>query len=339
MKILYGIQGTGHGHISRAREIIPLLSEQSSVDIILSGTNCRMQLEGVPVSQKRGISLAYDSNGSVSYLQTALNIHPVQFLQDVHNLEISKYDLVISDYEPISAWAALNSGIPSIALSHQAAFLSSKSPRPKNRSLFSEQVLKHFAPCHRPVGFHFQRYDTFILPPIIRRDVRELEPTTKNHITVYLPAFDHELLVSVFRQIPQVEWHIFSPGCDISYQTENIWVQPVGNVPFLNSMKRSTGVITSAGFETCAETMYLGKKLLVLPIKNQYEQLCNAAALNAMGIQVIKNMDATFKEQVNYWLKNATPVQLTESADTGHLTKKLVRYAGMKRKLKLRYAG
>lgn len=339
MRILYGIQGTGHGHISRAREIIPLLSEQSSVDIIMSGTNCRMQLEGVPVSRKRGISLAYDSNGSVSYLKTALNIQPVQFLQDVHELDISKYDLVISDYEPISAWAALNSGIPSVALSHQAAFLSNKSPRPENKSLFSEQVLKHFAPCHRPVGFHFQRYDSFILPPIIRRDVRGLEPETENHVTVYLPAFDHELLVSVFRGCPQVEWHLFSPDCETAYRTENVCVQPVGNEPFLNSMKRSLGVVTSAGFETCAETMFLGKKLLVIPIKNQYEQLCNAAALNAMGIHVIKKIDHTFKEKVVHWLQDATPVTLNESVDTGHLTKKLVRYAGMKRKVKLRYAG
>lgn len=299
MKILYGIQGTGHGHISRAREILPLLSEKAEIDVLLSGYNCNMALEDIRIIQKRGISLAYDSNGSVSYLKTAKQLQPVTFLQDVNSLNVKNYDLVISDYEPVTAWAAIHSKVLSVGLSHQAAFLSPKSPRPARRSLMAEQVLKHFAPCNRPVGFHFRRYDSFILPPIIRKDVRELQTTTGNHVTVYLPAFDHQTLVSIFRKCDSVDWHLFSPLCDQPYVKENVQVFPVGNKPFLESMKRSVGVVTSAGFETCAETMYLGKKLLVIPIRNQYEQLCNAAALNKLGVHVISKLDATFKDKID----------------------------------------
>lgn len=327
MKILYGIQGTGHGHISRAREIIPLLSEQADVDVLLSGYNCKMNLENIPVLQKRGISLAYDSNGSVSYLKTALGIQPVRFLKDVHALNIKNYDLIISDYEPITAWASIHSTIPTVGLSHQAAFLSDKSPRPKKYSLFSEQILKHFAPCRQPIGFHFQRYDSFILPPIIRRDVRNLSMESGEHITVYLPAFDHQILTSVFLQCPQVEWHLFSPLCDEPYQKENIHVKPVGNLSFLESLRSSLGVITSAGFETCAETMFLGKKLLVVPIRNQYEQLCNAAALQKMGITVIEEFNSVVKNKIAQWISEAPVIQLHQAADTKYLTRKLIRFA------------
>lgn len=330
MKILYGIQGTGHGHISRAREILPHLSEKAEIDVLLSGYNCNMCLEDIRVIQKRGISLAYDSHGSVSYLKTAQMIQPVTFLQDVNSLDVKKYDLVISDYEPISAWAAINSKVLSIGLSHQAAFLSDKSPRPAKKSLFAEQVLKLFAPCNRPVGFHFRRYDSFILPPIIRKEVRDLSPTIENHVTVYLPAFDHETLVSIFRQCNSVEWHLFSPLCDQPYVKENVHVFPVGNKSFLESMMRSIGIVTSAGFETCAETMFLGKKLLVVPILNQYEQLCNAAALQNMGVHVISKLDSSFKQKVDVWLNTAPVIQLAESADTEHLTQKLVRFASHK---------
>jgi len=332
MKILYGIQGTGHGHISRAREILPLLSERAEIDVLLSGYNCNMALEDIRVIQKRGISLAYDSNGSVSYLKTAMQLQPVTFLQDVNSLDVKNYDLVISDYEPVTAWAAINSKVLSVGLSHQAAFLSAKSPRPVRRSLMAEQVLKHFAPCNRPVGFHFRRYDSFILPPIIRKDVRELQATAGNHVTVYLPAFDHETLVSIFRKCNRVDWHLFSPLCDQPYVKENVHVFPVGNKPFLESMKRSVGVVTSAGFETCAETMYLGKKLLVIPIRNQYEQLCNAAALKKLGIHVISKLEASFKDKVDLWISDAPIIHLDEAADTEHLTDKLVRFASRKRK-------
>jgi uncharacterized protein (TIGR00661 family) len=329
MNILYGIQGTGHGHISRAREIIPLLTELADVDVLISGYNCNMNLEDISVSHKRGISLAYDANGSVSYLKTALQIKPVTFLRDVHSLDIKKYSLVISDYEPVSAWAAINKKVPSIALSHQASFLSEKSPRPKHRSLFAEQILKNFAPSKRAIGFHFRRYDSFIEPPIIRTDVLNMETSAGSHVTVYLPAFDHETLISVFQQFPSIEWHLFSPLCEQRYEDKNIIVNPVGNLPFLKSLKSGMGVVTSAGFETCAEAMFLGKKLLVIPIRNQYEQLCNAAALEQTGIHVIKNIDSSFTNKVQKWIDEAPVIYLNDVADTKALTSKLVRYARM----------
>ena len=39
MKILYAIQGTGNGHLSRAREFIPALAARTSMDVLISGTN------------------------------------------------------------------------------------------------------------------------------------------------------------------------------------------------------------------------------------------------------------------------------------------------------------
>ncbi len=326
MKILYGIQGTGHGHISRAREILPLLSEKTDVDVIISGYNCHMKLDGADVLQKRGLSLAYDSRGSVSYLKTALQLKPITFIQDVQSINPTNYDLVISDYEPVTAWATLNSKTPGVALSHQASFLSKKSPRPNKRSFLAEQLLRNFAPCNQSIGFHFKRYDTFILPPIIRRDVLNIEPTKGDHITVYLPAFDHQLLIPIFHQFPEKEWHLFSPSCSEYFKDKNVHVNPVGNQSFLKSMKSGLGVVTSAGFETCAETMFLGKKLLTIPIKNQYEQLCNAAALNKMGIHVVYKIDSSFREKISDWLKNAPIIPLNEVADTEHLTDKLVRF-------------
>lgn len=319
MKILYGIQGTGHGHISRAREIIPILSQKADVDVLMSGYNCSMNLDDVEVIQKRGVSLTYDSEGSVSYLKTAFNLKPITFIRDIKNLDVRNYDLIISDFEPVTAWASQQKNVFSVALSHQASFISSKSPRPAKKSAIGEQILKHFAPCTSPIGFHFQRYDSFILPPIIRRDVRTLSTKKGNHVTVYLPAFDHQFLLQKFLMIPQVEWHIFSPDCKSTYSAMNVTINPVGNKPFLDSMKSSFGVITGAGFETCAEAMFLGKKLLAIPISNQYEQYCNAAALQKMGVQTLRKIDKSFVKVVRNWVAETPAVQLTEIADTAKL--------------------
>jgi len=327
MKILYGIQGTGHGHISRAREILPELSNVANVDVLISGTNCKMTLDGQEVEQRRGLSLSYDSKGGVSYLKTALELHPVRFLKDVNSLDMEQYDLVISDFEPISSWAAVKAGVNSISLSHQAAFLSNRVPRPAVKSHLSEQVLRRFAPCREAIGFHFLKYDHFIEGPIIRSEIRSLSPYQGDHITVYLPAFDPELLTSVFSGFKQVRWEIFSPACDSEQIINNVTIRPVGNQPFLKSFEASIGVITSAGFETSAEAIFLGKKLMVVPIKNQYEQLCNAEALKMLGVQVAHRLDESFTEKVNELLSGKQYHRIPEFADAQSVVQKILRLA------------
>lgn len=332
MKILYGIQGTGHGHISRAREIIPQLSRYAELDVLISGYNCHMNLEGIEMIRKRGISLAYDSNGKVSYFKTALQLKPFSFITDIQSIQPENYDLVLSDYEPVTAWASIYSPTPTVALSHQASFLSNKSPRPAKKSLIAEKILSSFAPCKAAIGFHFHRYDKFILPPVIREEVLGLEPEHGKHITVYLPAFAPQKLLPVFKQFKSIDWHLFSPLCEEAYSSDNVLVCPVGNRPFLNSLKTAEGVVAGAGFETCAEAMFLGKKLLAIPIRNQYEQLCNAASLENMGVMTWNDTNlSSFSNRLSSWLTDANVVQLNEIADTGHLAEKLVRYAKIKK--------
>ena len=332
MKILYGIQGTGHGHISRAREIVPKLKEMADVDILVSGYNCNMKLEAAKIEYKRGISLTYNSKGSVSYYKTLQNLKPTTFLRDIRELDLTPYDLVISDFEPVTAWASKTQGVLSIAMSHQASFLSTQSPRPQKKSALGESILKYFAPCSKHIGFHFQRYDSFILPPVIRHDVMELVPKQGDHITVYLPAFDHRFLIRMFRQIPDAEWHIFSPGCKEAFFIQNVKIHPVSNSTFLKSLENSYGVMAGAGFESCAEAMYLGKKLLAIPISNQYEQYCNEAALKKMGVRTMRKIDNRFFDAARDWIKNAPVVQLREIADTQVLAESLVSHSGSKSK-------
>lgn len=49
-------------------------------------------------------------------------------------------------------------------------------------------------------------------------------------------------------------------------------------------------MLCGAGFETPAEVLHLNKKLLVVPMKSQYEQHCNAAALKKLGVPVLKKV-------------------------------------------------
>lgn len=318
MNILYGIQGTGHGHISRAKELLPELCKHAAVDVLISGYACQLELENDITYRKRGISLKYDSTGGVAILETLRQFNPIRFISDIQSIPLRKYDLVISDYEPVSSWAARIAGVPSVSMSHQAAFMSPKTPRPVKQSVIAEQLLQKFAPTDKLIGFHFKRYDHFIEPPLIREEIQELHPVNEAHITVYMPAYHSMALAGMLQKFSQVDWHVFSPDCRKPQQLSNVWLRPVSHQKFLESVEMCCGVMTSAGFEMCSEAMFLGKKLLAVPIRNQYEQLCNTAALEQMGVTTLESLEG--KEHAIWsWLKQETIITLKEIADPARI--------------------
>jgi uncharacterized protein (TIGR00661 family) len=307
----------------RAEELLPEFGKYANVDVLISGYGSDMKLETEVTYRKRGVSLEYNSRGAVATLKTLGKFAPIRFLRDIQGVPLDQYDLVISDYEPISSWAAKLTGTRCLALSHQAAFLSPKTPRPVRRQRLPEQLLKRFAPAKEAVGFHFQRYDRFIEPPLIRDAIQQLSSTDKGHITVYLPSYHPANLTSVFQRLPRIDWHLFSSHCQHSRQQKNVWVRPLGRQAFLDSLQNCSGVVAGAGFELCAEAMYLGKKLLAIPIAGQYEQQCNAAALRKMGVTVTPDIEGQC-DRLHEWIASGKAIQLEEIADPDEIVTAII---------------
>jgi len=75
-------------------------------------------------------------------------------------------------------------------------------------------------------------------------------------------------------------------------------------------MAESKGIVSNAGFGTTSEALFLKKKLLVIPMKSQYEQHCNAAMLKSMGVTVIKKLKKKNKEKFKDWLNDKSIVRV-----------------------------
>ncbi|MEY3711417.1 MAG: hypothetical protein RL104_200, partial [Bacteroidota bacterium] len=69
MKLLYAVQGTGNGHVARARHLIPVLSAYADVTVWISGTESQVDLPVAPARRFAGISLKYNRRGGLSYLK------------------------------------------------------------------------------------------------------------------------------------------------------------------------------------------------------------------------------------------------------------------------------
>ncbi|HCN83020.1 MAG TPA: glycosyl transferase [Sphingobacteriaceae bacterium] len=302
MRILYAIQGTGNGHISRAREIIPLLQRYGHVDTLVSGTQADVSLNEPVTYKLHGFSLIFGKNGGVDYWTSYKIMNLAQLYRDIRSLPLHKYDLIINDFEPVTAWACKLQGRPSVALSHQSSFLSKKTPRPSKNFNWAEWVFQFYAPTTHKIGFHFERYDDFIHTPIIRSEIRNQETSDLGHVTVYLPAYDDKIIATYLKQVPDIKWEVFTKHSKVAYRDANVQVEPVNNKLFKSSLASASGLLTGGGFEGPAEALFLKKKVIIFPMRNQYEQQCNAEAARRLGIQVVKQLDTDFVPQLKNWL-------------------------------------
>jgi len=310
MRILYAIQGTGNGHLSRSMDIVPLLKKMGTVDVLVSGTQGDLSLPFQVKYLLHGFGFIFGKSGGVDLWESFIKSKFRRFIKEIQSLPVEDYDMVINDFEPVSAWACYLKNKPCIGLSHQAAVLTPNAPKPDETDMIGKLILKHYAPVSAQFGFHFSRYDANTFTPVIRRQVREQVIENKGHYTVYLPAYDDKKLVKRLSEFKDVTWDVFSKHNKKIFRHKNISVQPIDNERFVKSMAQSAAVLCGAGFETPAEALFMKKKLLVIPMKNQYEQQLNAAALKQMGVPVIKSLKPKHNDIILDWINNGKVIDV-----------------------------
>ena len=316
MKILYAIQGTGNGHITVAKEVLPILMKRAEVDILISGCQVDIDLPYEIKYKFHGMSFVFGKNGGIDYLETYKKSHIKQLFKEIKKLPVEEYDLVFSDFEPVSSWACYLRNKPCIGFSHQAAVVNKKSPKPGKKDLIGQAVLRYYAPASYRYGFHYVPYDKNIFTPVIRTEIREQKPTNNGHYTVYLPSYSDKKIIKLLGFFPKIKFEVFSKHSKETYAVENVLIRPINNEAFIESMASSEGVLCNAGFQTPAEALFLKKKLMVIPMKGQYEQQCNAEALKMMSIPVTKNIKPKQYKKVKAWIESDARVAIEFPDDT-----------------------
>ncbi|WP_367988151.1 MJ1255/VC2487 family glycosyltransferase [Vibrio sp. NTOU-M3] len=302
MKILYGVQGTGNGHTARARAMARALAEQSvEVDFLFSGREesqyFSMQAFGDYQTRKGLTFCSY--KGKVNYFQTAMRNNIWRFYQDVAQLELSNYDLVLNDFEPVSAWAAQLQSVPCISISHQNAF---RYPVPlRGANWLDKQLLNHFAPADYHLALHWYHFEQPILPPIVHSEVELVEE--EPFVLVYLPFEAMSDISELLWRFSSQHFICFHPHVKTHCKVENIEFHPLCQQSFQYYLKRCRGVMANGGFELPSEALMHGKKLLLKPLAGQFEQLSNVATLEELGLAVgMEHLDAA---KVREWLDDS----------------------------------
>lgn len=316
MKIFYGIQGTGNGHITRGRI---MARELHAADLKVT-----YQFTGRPHDKffdmevfnghqwREGLTFS-TRNGKINHIKTVMQSKPLRFLKDIRQLDLSRYDLVICDFEPVTAWAARRQKKKTVGINHQCAFRH-KIPRAGGDPI-SEAVLKNFAPVDISIGLHWHHFDQPILPPVIETPFvsRQIQ---KNKIVVYLPFENQQHIIRLLSPFRGFEFYIYSPETTVS-AFSHIHCKPLSLLGFQQDLSDCAGIICNAGFELASEALQLGKKILVKPVHAQMEQASNAIALSTLGYgHMMQTVNATRIEQ---WLYETKAIRVTFPNTAKHL--------------------
>jgi uncharacterized protein (TIGR00661 family) len=308
MKIFYGVQGTGNGHITRARVMAKELQH--------AGLDVTFQFTGRPIDKyfdmaifgnyQMRTGLTFNTQkGQVNYLKTALETKALAFFKDINALNLKNYDQVITDFEPVTAWAAKRQKKRVLGIGHQYAF-SHNIPRAGSDPI-ANQVMKYFAPADIGVGLHWHHFGQPVLPPII--ETPSVPKTIiQKKIIVYLPFEDQNQVINVLSSFKNFEFHLYSPEV-VPSNFAHICCNPLSRDGFQKNLYDCAGIISNAGFELASEALQLGKKILVKPLHSQMEQISNAAALKELGYgYTMQDLDTAV---IEHWLHDNYATQIT----------------------------
>ncbi|MEI6692539.1 MAG: glycosyltransferase family protein [Chlorobium sp.] len=285
MKILFGVQGTGNGHISRSRELVRKLKEEGhQVDVIISGRK-EEDLKEIeifePYRVMKGMTLV-TYKGKLNYIDTMFQLDLVRLMSDILMLETAGTDLIITDFDPITSMVARIRNIPSVGFGHQYAFRYDV-PMAKG-NLFEKYTLLNFAPSRYNAGLHWNHFNQPVFPPVIPASLYDKTAGTiiKEKILVYLPFEEVEDVAAFVASFDGYEFFIYGKVTQ-SHDEGHLHYRGYSRDGFLNDLMECSGVVCNAGFELPGEALYLGKKLLLRPLDGQIEQESNALAMEQLG--------------------------------------------------------
>jgi uncharacterized protein (TIGR00661 family) len=317
VKILYGVQATGNGHITRARVMAPALKAAGiEVDYLFSGRpkEALFDMECFGDYQVfRGMTFHMGDGAKVRPWTTLMNNSLTRLIKDASALDLDGYDLVMTDFEPVTAWAAKFKKVKTVGLAHQYAF-KHKLPD-KGLSLLLRPGVSIFAPVNVPIGVHWDHFNRDIIPPLISppRFERSIED---KQVLVYLPFERAETLTRWFSGFPDYTFHVFAK-CDAPYQVENVQFNPLSRDQFEQCLARCDGVISNCGFGLASEAMQYGKRFLTKPMKGQSEQRSNAILLESLERATV--IDEWNRAHVADWLATPHPEPMSFAGVADHI--------------------
>ncbi|MFC2094818.1 glycosyltransferase family protein [Candidatus Bipolaricaulota bacterium] len=330
MRIVYGVQSTGMGHLARFAALKPLFDEDGhELLIIVSGPDKPpsyfLDLVGSSRYERMtGFGLADDGIGGISKRRTAGT-----FIGNMPELLSSLYsghklitafnpDLIVSDFDPITGSPMVAPSIFKVGISNSAMVHLPRIDRLAGLRFERFNTNLAIKLCTSGVDVllccHFYPYDESCLPPILRPDIHEVAASNDGHILVY-HSFQGRLesIIAFAERHKGREMVVYGYSTRPPNMPGNTRFETDGS-RFIHDLASCDTYVGTAGFQSICEAFYLGKKIVVQPIDGHYEQKWNAAKLEELSMgrwhhgDLAHDLEHPFNqalhEQLVPWYKN-----------------------------------
>lgn len=301
MRIVYGVMGYGRGHATRTATVLPDLMRDHEV-LVLAGGDAFTTLTGsYPVVRIPTLGYVYGRRGKRSTTLTLKKNLPAildlfwrgpSLSMVIDTIREFAADVIISDAEAWTQRAGKQLGIPRITFDHFGILTHCKPKLGWQDRWTAERDRKAYLALmgqpERVIVSSFynappRRPGVRVIGPLIRDEVRQVQPTDGDHLLVYLNNGIHQFTDWVERALQGLGRPVKIYGTQRIGTAGNLSFHPPSKLPFLEDLASCQAVISTAGNQLVGEAMHLGKPLLVMP-EHCVEQRCNANALEDMCI-------------------------------------------------------
>ncbi len=338
-KIFYSMAGEGRGHAARVRCVVEQLRHEHQFVLFAPEQAYEFLAPRYPagfanVEVRRMPCLRFHyTNGRMDFTKTAWRAagYLWQLNSLVRNLRrairAEEPDLILSDFEPALPRAAAWTGVPFVSLNHQhflvACDLSSLPRHLRQWALLMKLAVKahHSNQVRTIVSSFFQaplrwKYRHVLqIGPLIRPELKALQPTTGDFILSYLrPNTPPRLLEA----LAACEREVRVYGLGERKREGNLRFLPVSEQTFGRDLAECAALIGAAGNQSLGEALFLGKPILALPEADHHEQMINSHFLRQMKagqfveIERVESADLrSFLGELDSFAANAQPLRGT----------------------------
>lgn len=311
--ILYGVNGEGAGHSTRAKEVLAhLVARGHKVHVASFDRGLQNLKDKFNVTEIYGFRFAYVNN-RVRFKRTiAKNLITVpqaaKSLQQLNTLvDDAKIDLVITDFEPLTCHIGHKRRLPVISIDNQHCLTNTVVSYPKQYrrdAAAAKIVTKLMTPranAYLVISFFkapVRKRNTFLFPPLLRQEILSATPFESDHVLVYVTSPNPALA----KLLTSVRCRFIAYGFGRESVEGNVTFKKPSLDGFFSDLISARAIIANSGFSLVTEALHLGKPYLAVPVSHQFEQIFNAYWLEKSGFGAY--WEDLNKERVESFLYN-----------------------------------
>ena len=325
MRYLFIVQGEGRGHLTQAIALSEMLRRNGhEVTEVLVGCSRNRIIPaffqeriGAKVRTYESPNFAASGNNKninlFKSLVTNLSVRKqrryAKSIEKIHRrIQKNRPDAVINFYELLAGLCNVRfrEKVPFVAVAHQFLIRHPDFPYGEGSEhgkfflrlytlLCSIGTTKTLALSLYPLKDVY-RDRIAVVPPLLRREVLELRPERNGFVLGYMlnPGYADEVR-AWHKKHPETPLHFFWDKKEAPEELKidgTLTFHRIDDRKFLHYMERCSAYVTTAGFESVCEALYLGKPIMMVPA--HLEQQINAADTHeAYGGIVTDSFDLT----------------------------------------------